>query len=289
MSNHLNLVHIAELMSELRAYQQRIVVIKIGGNSIAEDNQFLSKIARQVLFLTTNGVKVILVHGGGPQIDQALYEKNIETKKAKDGRRITTTKAMRVVSSVRKSINMQVVKALIEAGLPENKILAAHKLHKFVVEAECIDPANKKNNRSGNPIDIDRAFINKALAKNQILVLHSIAIGKNKKTTYNTNGDDYAMVVARGVKAKRLVLVTNVAGVYNKDKQRIPLIDPAMAKNLIEEGVISGGMIPKVESALKIIKQGVGGVAIIDGFIPWSILGELLTRYGRGTLFQARH
>ncbi|MCL2506015.1 MAG: acetylglutamate kinase [Alphaproteobacteria bacterium] len=289
MGNHLNIIHIAELMGELRSYQQRIVVIKIGGNSIAEDDQFLSKIARQILFLKTNGVKVILVHGGGPQIDQALYDKNIQTKKSKDGRRITSPAAMRVVSKVLKSINMQIVKAFAEAGLPENKIIAAHKLQKLIVEAEPIDPANPKTNRSGIPVDIDRAFMNKALAKDQIVILHSIAIGKDKKTTYNTNGDDYAMAVARGVRAKRLILVTNVSGVYDKDKQRIPLIESTMARNLIEEGVISGGMIPKVESALRLTKQGVGGVVIIDGFPPWSILGELLTRHGRGTLFQSRH
>jgi len=89
MSEPLTLGHIAEMMSELRAYHKRTIVVKIGGNSIAEDDLFLSKIARQVLFLNTNGVRVILVHGGGPQIDNALIDKNIETIKGDDGRRIT--------------------------------------------------------------------------------------------------------------------------------------------------------------------------------------------------------
>lgn len=288
MPDPLSLDHIAEMMTELRAYQERTIVIKIGGNSIAEDNFFLSKIARQVVFLNTNGVRVILVHGGGPQIDDALRAKKIETAKGKDGRRITSPKAMQVVARVMKEINLQVVAALCEAGCPATKIFAAAKLKHPLVQAESLDPENAKGNRSGRPTGADAAPLERALSEGKIVVLHSMGIGADNTTIYNINGDDYAMVVASAIKAKRLILVTNVAGVLGRDHKRIPVIDRIAAKQLIDEGVITGGMVPKVESALTVVKQGVGGVAIIDGFRPWAILGEILTHQGRGTLFRAR-
>src|ERR1700761_4838972 len=105
--NQLTLEQVAELMEELDAYHHRTVVIKIGGNSIAEDAHFLAKIAKQVKFLRQNGVRVILIHGGGPQIDQALREKKIETAKGPDGRRITSPKAMKVVAKVMNEVNLE--------------------------------------------------------------------------------------------------------------------------------------------------------------------------------------
>jgi acetylglutamate kinase len=288
MSEPLTLGHIAEMMSELRAYQKRTIVVKIGGNSIAEDDLFLSKIARQILFLNTNSVRVILVHGGGPQIDNALLDKGIETVKGDDGRRITSPKAMKVVARVMKDINRQVVEAFIEAGCPKEKIFAAYKQSKLLVQAESLDPANARENRSGYPTEVNTAALERVLRDGKIVVLHSLGISEDGKTLYNINGDDYAMIVARAMRAKRLILVTNVAGVLDRDHERIAVIDPLTAKQLIEDGVITGGMVPKVESALMVVKQGVGGVAIIDGFRPWAVMGELLTHQGRGTLFRSR-
>ncbi len=288
MSEPLGLGQIAEMMSELRAYQKRTVVVKIGGNSIAEDDLFLSKIARQILFLNTNGVRIVLVHGGGPQIDIALADKNIETVKGDDGRRITTPKALHVVTRVMKELNKQVVNALVEAECPKDKIFAAYKQKGYFVEAESLDPSDPHGNRSGYPVDVNVNALERALRDGKIVILHSLAIGCDGKTVYNVNGDDYAMIVARAMRAKRLILVTNVSGVLDRDRKRIPAIDPLTAKQMIDDGVITGGMIPKVESALAVVKQGVGGVAIIDGFRPWAILGELLTRHGRGTLFRSR-
>ena len=288
MAHSLALEHISEMMTELRAYQGRILVVKIGGNSIAEDEFFLSKVARQVVFLNTNGVRVILVHGGGPQIDDALREKRIETAKGKDGRRITSPKAMRVVAQVMKQMNVLVANALVEAGCRKDRIFAATKIAKPLVHAESLDPINPKSNRSGMPVGVVRAPIERALLEGKIVVLHSMGIGEDGATLYNINGDDYAMAVASAVKAKRLILVTNVAGVLDSNHKRIPVIDRAAAQQLIDEGVITGGMVPKVESALVVVKQGVGGVAIIDGFPPWAILAELLTHEGLGTLFRSR-
>jgi acetylglutamate kinase len=261
------LEQIAELMNELDAYQHRTVVIKIGGNSIDEDEHFLTKIAKQIKFLRANGVRVILIHGGGPQIAQA----------------------MRVVQKVMKDINLQVVQALVDAGIRKDKILAAAKHTKYFVHAE---PLDKKDgglhNRSGKPKSVTENEIEKVLEQGKVIVMHSVAIGSDGKTVYNVNGDDYAMAVAIAIAAKRLILVTNVSGVFDKQRKRIPAIDQEMATEMIGDGTIHGGMVPKVESALWVVKQGVGGVAIIDGFKPWSILAEMLTHEGFGTLFQAR-
>lgn len=282
------LEQIAELMEELDAYHHRTVVIKIGGNSIAEDEHFLAKIAKQVKFLRANGVRVVLIHGGGPQIDEALRGKKIETAKGRDGRRITSPKAMRVVRQVMNDMNRQVAKVLVEIGCRKEKILCAARHPRLFVQAEPIDPGNADGNRSGKPAHVATHEIERVLDGGRIVVLHSLGLGKDGKTLYNINGDDYAMAVAIALRAKRLILVTNVAGVLDKNRQRISVIDQKLADQLIEDGVITGGMLPKVESALWVVKQGVGGVAIIDGFKPWAILAELLTHEGFGTLFQAR-
>ena len=286
MKRHPTLDQIAELMDELYAYHHRIVVIKIGGNSIAEDEHFLSKIGKQIKFLRQNGVRVVLVHGGGPQIDDALRAKKIETKKGADGRRITTPAAMRVVYKVMNDMNRRVANALFDDGVSKEKVLTAVGYKGYFVEAEPIDPDNK-DNRSGKPTHVRTKDIIRALDASRVVILHSVGLGDDGKTLYNVNGDDYAMAVAIALKAKRLILVTNVAGVYDRDRKRIARIDQQMAEDLMAEGVISGGMVPKVESALWVVKQGVGGVAIIDGHRSWAILAELLTHDGFGTLFQS--
>jgi acetylglutamate kinase len=281
------LEQIAELMDELYAYHHRIVVIKIGGNSIAEDEHFLSKIAKQAKFLRQNGVRVVLVHGGGPQIDEALRAKKIETKKGPDGRRITSPKAMRVVYKVMNDMNRRVAAALFAEGVSKEKVLTAVGYKGYLVEAEPLDPDNAEN-RSGKPGHVRIKDIHKALDASRIVILHSIGIGHDNKSIFNINGDDYAMAVAIALHAKRLILATNVPGVFDEKRKRIPAIDQAMADELMANGIITGGMVPKVESALWVVKQGVGGVAIIDGHRSWAILAELLTREGFGTLFQAR-
>ena len=281
------LEQLAELMNELDAYYHRTIVIKIGGNSIAEDEHFLSKIAKQVKFLRANSVRVVLIHGGGPQIDHALRDKKIEITKGVDGRRITSPKAMKVVRSVMNEVNREVVQSLIDEGCAKDKILCAARHPRHFVQAEPLD-SEDESNRSGRPSAVAGHELNRFLDKGRIIVLHSVGLGHDGKTLYNINGDDYAMAVAIALAAKRLILVTNVPGVLDKRRKRIPALDQEMADDLIASGVISGGMVPKVESALWVVKQGVGGVAIIDGFTPWAILAELLTHEGFGTLVQSQ-
>jgi len=287
MKSDPTLGQIVELMNELDAYRGRIVVLKIGGNSIAEDKNFLPNAAKQIKFLLTNGVRVVVVHGGGPQIDHALHEKKIVSIKGADGRRITSPKAMRVVTKVMKDMNRTVYRALIEEGCKKTDILYAATHPRYFVRAAPLSSGDEAN-LSGRPMAVDADAINRALDQGKIVLLHSIGLGEDGKTLYNINGDDYAMAVAIALQAKRLMLITNVPGVYDKARRRIPMIDRDLADQLIAEGIVNGGMVPKVESALWVISEGVGGVAIIDGHEPWGILGEMLTREGFGTLFQAK-
>lgn len=281
------LEQIAELMDELYAYHHRVVVIKIGGNSIAEDEHFLARVAKQVKFLRQNGVRVILIHGGGPQIDDALRQSKIESIKGTDGRRITSPAAMKIVLKVMNAMNKKVAKSILDEGCSRDKILMASESKRYFVQAQPLDPQDS-DNRSGKPKSVVTTDITRALDASKIVILHSIGVGADGKTLYNINGDDYAMAVAIKIRAKRLIFVTNVAGVFDKERERIPAIDKPMAEELIQEGVITGGMIPKVESALWVVKQGVGGVAIIDGHRSWALLAELLTHEGFGTLFQSK-
>ena len=215
------LEQIAELMNEMEAYHHRTVVIKIGGNSIAEDEQFLSKIARQVKFLRQNGVYVILIHGGGPQIDNALRDAKIESVKGKDGRRITSPKAMRIVYKTMNMINRQVTEALIDAGCRKDKIVQAARYPRLFVTAEPLDRKDGgAKNRSGKPKSVAHGDLTRLLEQNKIIVLHSIGVGSDGKSLFNINGDDYAMAVAIAIKAKRLILVTNVAGVLDEKRER---------------------------------------------------------------------
>src|ERR1700722_4964558 len=211
---------ITELMNELGAYHGRIIVIKIGGNSIAEDEHFLSKIAQQIAFLHDNHMRVVLVHGGGPQIDDALREAEIETLKGTDGRRITSPKAMRIVHKVMNAVNKQVTDALIVVGCPKDSIIAAAHHPRCFVQAEPLDPMDGGiHNRSGKPAKVAHNEIAKLLDQGKILVLHSLGVGKDNEHMFNINGDDYAMAIAIAIKAKRLILVTNVAGVLDRKRE----------------------------------------------------------------------
>jgi len=282
LQNSPSLSAIAELMDELRAYAGQNIVIKIGGNSIAEDADFLSGIARQLEFLHSRHVCIVLVHGGGPQIDHALLEAGIKPVKGPDGRRITDPATMAVVARTMAAISGTVTLALAQEGCA---VYAAAADQACFVTAEPL--RSDAQDRTARPAAVDRDGLLAKLRQGRVVVLNSVGRGTDG-LDYNINADDYAMAVAVALGARRLILATNVNGVYDKDKKPISLLTPVMARDLMASGVIAGGMIPKVESALNALQSGVGGVAIIDAHQNWSLLGELLTQKGFGTLITAR-
>ncbi len=273
-----SLWHIREMMDELRDYEGSTLVVKIGGNSIAEDAGFLESVADQMEFLQSRRVRLVLVHGGGPQIDVALKKAGIPTMKAADGRRITDPASMEVISRVMGEISAEVSSALVKHGC---KTYSAAAAGQCFVKAKSL--SEHGGERTGVPVAVDVAAILPILDSGKAIVMNSVGRDENL-LDYNVNADDCAMALAIALKSKRLIMVTNVAGVYDAEKRPISLLTPAITRKLIADGVISGGMIPKVESAIKAISCGVGGVAIINGHYDCSILGELLTKSGFGTL-----
>jgi acetylglutamate kinase len=270
-----SLHHIAEMMDELAAYARQTVVIKIGGNSIDEDPDFLGSLAAQIEFLQSRHVRIVLVHGGGPQIDRALKAEGMTSEKGPDGRRLTSPAMMAVVAHTMNEISETVAEALESVGCSVfTGVLAGGRFVKARPLAK---------DRTGMPDGVDTQGLARHLEKEQIVVLNSVGRGPEGHD-YNINADDFAMAVAMALKARRLVLATNVAGVCGADKKLIERLTPSAAHELIANGAITGGMIPKVESALSALDAGVGGVVIIDAHQRWALLGELLTRKGFGTL-----
>ncbi len=252
----------------------QIIVVKIGGNSIAEDLAFLGNMARQLRTLQRDGYTLVLIHGGGPQIDSALRAAGITPAKGVDGRRLTDAQTMDVVARTMRTISLTVVTALQEAGCavqraPTTPVLAL--------------PLTEDGDRTGRPALVEWELMLQWLASGDILVLNSVGYGVDG-LAYNINADDYALAVAAALRATRLILVTNVMGVWDANKKPLPSLTPTAARALMAGGVIKGGMIPKVESALAGLAAGIGGIAIIDGHQPDALTIALTRPEAVGTL-----
>ena len=277
-----SLHRIADMMEQLAAYTGQTVVIKIGGNSIDKDPAFLGSLAQQLEFLQSRRLHIVLVHGGGPQIDRALAAAGLVSVKGRDGRRLTSPAIMKVVAQALREISRTVATEMEKQGC---SVYTAAAGVCFVEATPFLEHSGGpgEKNRVGMPDKVDAAGLRHVLEQEKIVVLNSVGRGPHGHD-YNINADDYAMALASAMGAKRLVLATNVAGVYGPDKELIEQITPAEARALIADGTISGGMIPKIKSALRALETGVGGVVIIDAHKQWALLGELLTRRGYGTL-----
>jgi acetylglutamate kinase len=271
-----------EQTSELAAYEGQTIVIKIGGNSIDEDPDFLSSLAGQLKFLQKHKVHNVVVHGGGPQIDRALKAANITSTRGPDGRRLTTPAMMDVVARTMGEISAEVAASLTSRACP---VFVAADENACFVKAVPVQTNGTvaKDERTGMPSSVDAENLYSILATGKIVILTSVGKGQ-ANLFYNINADDYAMAIAMALHARRLILATNVAGVIGPDKKIIPGLTPSTARKLFEDGTIAGGMIPKVESALKAVESGVGGVVILSAHEKDFLLKELLTRKGLGTL-----
>ncbi len=274
---------IAEMMDEFLAYEDQTVVVKIGGNSMAADEGFLPSLARQLEFLQSRRVRLVVVHGGGPQLDQALHARQVTFTKGADGRRLTSAVAMEAVAEVMATLTRQVAESCTAAGC---RVRVPAEEGTVFLHAKPLDPrlaAFTPEDRTGTPSGVDANKLQAFLTTGAIVIMSSLGRGADGLLC-NINADDSAMALAVALKARRLILATNVAGVYGADGAPLSRLTPTSAHHLVAEGVIKGGMVPKVESALAALAAGVGGVAIVDAHQDWALLGELLTRQGFGTL-----
>jgi acetylglutamate kinase len=280
---------LSEALPHMQRYDEETVVIKYGGHAMGED-QAARDFARDVVLLEQTAINPVVVHGGGPQIETMLKRLGIKSEFT-GGLRITDAATMDVVEMVLSgSINKQIVGFINAAGGKavglcgkDGNMVVARKVSRYA-----IDPQTKQEQLLdlgfvGEPDKVDVTVLNQILGRELIPVLAPIATSATGQS-YNVNADTFAGAIAGALKAKRLLLLTDVPGVLDKSKSLIPELSAEDARRLIADGTISGGMIPKVETCINALDQGVEGVVILDGKVPHAVLLELFTDHGAGTL-----
>jgi acetylglutamate kinase len=281
---------LAQALPYMRRYAGRTLVVKYGGHAMG-DAEGGDSFARDVALLKQVGIHPIVVHGGGPQIAQMLKRLGIETRFV-DGLRVTDRATMEVVEMVLAgTINKQLVSAInAEGGCAiglsgkDGRLIEAKKLVLTRVEGGVKTEIDL--GFVGEPQRIAAGVLDTFERSDIIPVIAPIGVGPEGET-YNINADTVAGAVAAAAKATRLLLLTDVAGVLDADQKLIPELTAGTARRLIAEGVISGGMIPKIETCLAAVEGGVEAAAIVDGRVPHAILLELFTEGGVGTLIRA--
>jgi acetylglutamate kinase len=270
-------------------YDEAIVVVKYGGHAMG-DEKVARDFARDMVLLEQSGVNPVVVHGGGPQIGAMLAKLGIKSEFS-GGLRITDKQTVEIVEMVLAgSINKQIVgfinaeggRAIGLCGKDGNMVLAT-KVGRTVRDPDSNIEKVVDLGFVGEPSKVDTTVLDQVLGRELIPVLAPVAQGADG-ATYNINADTFAGAIAGALKAKRLIFLTDVPGVLDKDKELIKELKVSDIPALIADGTITGGMIPKVETCIYAIEQGVEGVVIVDGKIPHAVLVELLTDHGAGTL-----
>jgi acetylglutamate kinase len=280
---------LSEALPHMQRYDEETVVVKYGGHAMGEEDMARS-FARDIVLLEQTAINPVVVHGGGPQIGEMLKRLGIKSEFAA-GLRITDAATIEIVEMVLAgSINSQIVGFINEAGGKavgltgkDGNMVLARKLNRTV-----IDPGSNIEKMVdlgfvGEPEKIDTTVLTQILGRELIPVLAPLAASA-QGGTYNVNADTFAGAIAGALKAKRLLLLTDVPGVLDKSNKLIKQLSPDDARELIADGTISGGMIPKVETCIYALEAGVEGVVILDGKVPHAVLLELLTDHGAGTL-----
>ena len=280
---------LSEALPHMQRYDDEIVVVKYGGHAMGEDDLARS-FARDIVLLEQTAINPVVVHGGGPQIGDMLTRLGIKSEFA-GGLRITDAATIEIVEMVLAgSINKQIVGFINEAGGKavglcgkDGNMVTARKLSRTVVDPKSHIERFVDLGFVGEPESVDSTVLTQILGRDLIPVLAPLATSKDG-TTYNVNADTFAGAIAGALKAKRLLLLTDVAGVLDKSKALIKQLSVDDARALIADGTISEGMIPKIETCIYALEQGVEGVVILDGKVPHAVLLELLTDHGAGTL-----
>src|SRR6516165_2286757 len=270
-----------QALPHMLRYDDAIVVVKYGGHAMG-DEKVARDFARDMVLLEQSGVNPVVVHGGGPQIGAMLAKLGIKSQFA-NGLRITDSATMEIVEMVLAgSINKQIVGFINAEG---GRAIGLCGKDGNMVMASKVAPQNDEFDLGfvGEPAKVDTTVLDQVLGRELIPVLAPIAQGEDG-ATYNVNADTFAGAIAGALKAKRLLLLTDVPGVLDKSKNLIKELTADEARALIADGTISGGMIPKVETCIYALEKGVEGVVILDGKTPHAVLVELLTDHGAGTL-----
>ncbi len=290
------LLRTAKTVSEALPYIQRFAgqtfVIKYGGNAMG-DERTAETFARDIVMLKTIGINPVVVHGGGPQIGAMLDRLKIHSEFV-DGLRVTDQAAVEIVEMVLSgSINKQIVTAINQMGGTaigisgkDGNLIEAQQLRRTKRDPDSNIERVLDLGFVGEPTKINTQAIENIVASGMIPVIAPIGMGPNGET-YNINADTAAGAIASALKAHKLMMLTDVAGILTKDKQLISEIDAEEIDALLADGTITGGMIPKVETCVNALRAGVKQAHILDGRIPHVLLIEVFTAGGASTMIRA--
>ena len=288
---HVRAEVLAQALPHMQRYDEQVVVIKYGGHAMG-DRAAAEDFAEDVVLLEQSGVKPIVVHGGGPQIGRMLDRLGIKSE-FRAGLRVTDEATVEIVEMVLAgSINKQIVGWISAEGGraiglcgKDGNMVRARRATRTVVDPDSNIERAVDLGYVGEPEHVERGVLDAVLGAELIPVLAPVAVGSDGQT-YNVNADTFAGAIAGAMGAKRLLLLTDVPGVLDKDKRLIPELTVEQCRRLVADGTITAGMIPKIETCIYAIEAGVEAVVILDGKVPHAVLLELLTDYGAGTLIR---
>ena len=261
----------------IKKYKEDLIVIKYGGNVLI-DRKIFNNFIEDISILNKLGLSIIVVHGGGPRIERELKKENIQTKFI-NGLRVTDEKVIKIVERVLIDFNNDIVNSLKKKG---SKAISINSKINNVIN---VIPDKQELGFVGVPDKINSDIIKSIISQNQIPIVAPLGLDKNNQT-YNINGDTAASAIAKKLKSRRLLLMTNVEGVYDDRKSLISEIKPYDMVNLVNLKIVQGGMLPKIKNCIDAVENGVRGVVILDGRKPHSILKEIFSDKGAGTLIR---
>ena len=272
-----NAPSISNIQKYVEKYKEDTIVIKYGGNVLI-DREVFNNFILDIQILNRLGLSIVVVHGGGPRIKRELEKSKIESKFI-NGLRVTDLKIINIVEKVLIEFNRDIVESL------NKKSSEAIQINSKKSNVINVVPENKELGFVGKPKKINTDIIKDLIRNNKIPVVAPLGLDE-KNQVYNINGDTAAGAIAKSLKSRRLLLMTNVAGVLDKEKKLITEISSEKTLELIKNQTISGGMIPKINTCLDAVSNGVRGVVIMDGRKPHSILNEIFSDTGAGTLIR---
>lgn len=267
-----------EALPYLTRYDDAVVVIKLGGHAMGSD-EGMASFARDVVLMRTVGINPVVIHGGGPMINQMLDRLGVKSEFVR-GKRVTDAETLQVVEMVLAGeINKRIVQAINTAG---GRAVGLSGKDADMITCEQTDP---ELGFVGTPTEVDTRLLHSLFRDEMIPVIAPIGTG-DEDETYNINGDTAAGAIAGALRADRLLLLTDVAGVKDASGEVVTQLSASQVRSLTAEGVIAGGMIPKTETALDALESGVRAVVILDGRVPNAVLLELFTSHGAGSLIR---
>ncbi|MFW5881221.1 MAG: acetylglutamate kinase [Roseicyclus sp.] len=270
---------LSEALPYLQRFNDAIVVVKFGGNAMGDDAAMAS-FARDIVLLRQVGVNPVVVHGGGPMINEMLGRLGVMSEFL-NGKRVTDAATVEVVEMVLSGlVNKRIVQAINAQG---GKAVGLSGKDASLITCDPEDPAL---GFVGDPTEVNPAVLTNLFGDDMIPVVAPLGAGRNGET-YNINGDTAAGAIAAALKADRLLLLTDVAGVKNAQGEVVTALSAAEVEEMTRAGTISGGMIPKTETALSAVRNGVRACTIVDGRVPNAVLLELFTDHGAGSMIRA--